>query len=224
MTLFDKLLVKLLHRISPEKVIDYLFKSQSKPKGFEDMNFVFFDSKGVRYYEFRAEAKMSIHRKGAIDEAIYAISRGLSGPELDKLVTEIESTCEVLMESPNPKVTAKQLTKIYGLSQEIKLRQSYYMPMDSYWDLVALLYIREDEDPRAYIFKTHEEKVKQLKKDANTGLYDHFFLQKLKGYIPFLNNFTESLQEMISENKKTLEKVRSMLEPESEESGKAEKS
>jgi hypothetical protein len=111
----------------------------------------------------------------------------------------LELLLDKMTEAINRKVKnqmSPDFAMIGHLITEIKRRAQYLYPGDILMDLIAALYVREDENPSDMDMDLHKWKVEQFKKDSKGGLKDFFYNAGLKKYLPYLEKHTEESIQM----------------------------
>jgi hypothetical protein len=172
------------------------FSEQSKKVGFEKLAFVFTDSNGKDYYRYTNDLE------------ILEIESGLSGNELERIINAIDAA---INEKDKKGMMSPNIGKIGFLIQEIKNRKEILIHPELLFEAVAILYIREDEDPAIVDREILKEKIEQLKKDSVEGLYDFFYTSGLSTYIPFLEKSPEEWMGYYEEGKAKLEGMKKFL-------------
>lgn len=172
------MIYKLIYWLFKKQLLKIYYSEQSKKKGFENMASAFVDSNGRKYYKGINDFDIPILRNKAIHYCLLALLRGLSEEEIDKILDKMEAA---LGEGKKPKIP-----EIGHLIIEMRRRKEMYLHPDIMFDMVAYLYIREDEDPAVIDKEIHKEKIAQFRKDSTGGLYDFFYAAGLSLYIPYL--------------------------------------
>jgi hypothetical protein len=169
---------KLLYKVFKRQFLKHYFLEQSSKKGFEKMVKRFVDSNGKIYYSPENDFDTPLERTKKIELCVQQLMAGLSESEQDKIDLAME---KALGEGKKPNIAM-----IGHLVIERKTRKAMVLHPDIMFDLAALKYIREDEDPSEISNTIHQEKIAQFKKDSVDGLYDFFYRASLAQYIPYL--------------------------------------
>src|SRR3990167_10622444 len=85
----------------------YVLNDQFKPLGFEKLEFLFINEKGVKYYRFPDSMMLPLERDSKLTEFIYLYSRGLSPESFDKLLDEMDSCLQAGVSDKKVKSAAK---------------------------------------------------------------------------------------------------------------------
>lgn len=169
---------KLLYWLFGKAVLKVYFNSQSKKSGFENMQKAFVDSNGKIYYVPNNEFDYPINRVKEIHKRLKRIDSGLSDTELDRVLAVIK---KALNSGKNP-----DIGMIGFAVAEMESRKEIWIHEDLWFDVLALKYVREDEDSSIVDMSIHLEKVAQFRKDSQGGLYDFFYKMGLMRSIPYL--------------------------------------
>ncbi len=177
---------KFLYRHFKDSILQVQFNEQSKKKGFEKMKKMFVDSNGKAYYRYIDDLEIPIMRKGQLEKVLKEIQMGISVDESNKIDEFI------LDEINKPKVDR---AVIGHLILERKNREKLLIHPELLFEAVAIMYIREDEEPTLVDKEITRQKIEQLKKDSVGGLYDFFYSSGINTYLPFLEKSEEEWQE-----------------------------
>lgn len=194
---------KLIYQILKPFFLRYYFLDQSKKAGFENMKKVFVDSNGKQYYCPENDFDIPHMRTREIETRLMQISSGLSNTELEKFFDAME---KALGGGKKP-----DIAMIGFLIKEMRLRKEILLHPDLMFDLVALRYIREDEDPTVIDGDIHKEKVAQFQKDSKDGLYDFFYGAGLTAYIPYLTKLESEWSEYWQESQAKIQAMNQTL-------------
>jgi hypothetical protein len=202
------ILARFFYWLFKDQIKKIQFTEQSKKIGFEKLAFVFRDSNGKDYYRYTNDLEIPILRKGELERVLLEVESGLSGNELERIINAID---DAINEKDKKGHMSPNIGKIGFLIQEIKNRKEMLIHPDLLFEAVAILYIREDEDPAVVDREILKEKIVQLKKDSVDGLYDFFYSSGLNTYMPFLEKSPEEWTEYYEEGKAKLEAMQKFL-------------
>jgi hypothetical protein len=177
------MVLKLLYRWFPEQFHKLVFLSQAKPNDFDKLEFVFVDSNGKRYFRYMSDMEAPIPRLKAFEMKFKELTAGISRETMDLIITAMESA---LKETDGRGHMKPNIAMIGHLITEMRNRKENLIDPEIMMEMVAYLYIREDENPALIDEDIHSQKVKQFFKDSQTGLYDFFVAAGLSQYLPFL--------------------------------------
>ena len=173
-----------------------------------------FEHKGVKYYRFHQKVSIPASRFIYVDQLLELRSLGLSGEEMDKILTEMESALVMDMSKPS------NIARIGHLIECIKQRRSLVLHRDILINMAAYMLIREDEDPVNVHKGIHDEKVELFESLAEGGekAYDFFMNAALKPLSELQKLSKEEFTELWENNtlrivalKKTLKRLSSTL-------------
>ena len=173
-------MIKLLFKLFKDDFLKLAFHEQSKPIDFDTLEMKFIDSNGKKYYSFSKDDDIAILRKGRLELHLKELQMGLSSDNLDAILDYME---KALNKGQSP-----DIAKIGHAIIEIRNRKQTLIHPEILFNLVATLYIREDENPGLIDEEIHDQKVQQFKKDSQGGLYDFFYNTGLGEYIPYIKS------------------------------------
>ena len=154
-----------------------VFDEQSKPVNFDLLEAKFVDSNGKKYFKYKDDFDIPILRKGKLEQLLQELRSGISGDELGMFLDAMDKSLNK---------GQADVAKIGFIITEMRDRKELLLHPDILFEMVTVLYIREDENPALIDEEIHVEKYNQFKKDSQGGLYDFFYGAGLKRYIPYL--------------------------------------
>lgn len=188
-------------------VIEFAFNSQSKSYK-ENLQVAFYDSNMLRYYTFIDFKKMPLKRLEMITKMQEVVREGMKRNSGGYLKEWIETAELAIEKSKTPKVDFGRL--LHSLKERSKLFDE-----DLLIELLAVSYIREDENPAEYSEVLHQEKITQFKKDLRSkagGLFDFFTQAGLKDFLPSGVTTAIDYEEFTKSSKTKIEKMVSELQ------------
>lgn len=185
-------MLKLIYWLFKSKFQAFAFLDQSAKKtGFEKTSRVHVDSNNKSYYSFVSDMDLPLVRLQALIPKLKLLKYGFDEELEDKLWEALEAA---INNGKKP-----DIAQIGFIAKERKTRKNMVIDADLLFDIVALRYIREDEDPGLLDIEIHKQKIKQFKKDSVDGLYNFFYQAGLAELIPLLRttekDFLESLMD-----------------------------
>lgn len=198
------MLSRVLYSILKRPFLKYYHSEQSNVKGFESMQKAFVDSEGAVYYRYHKDLDMPIKRFKEVQKMLMLIKAGLSEDTLTLIISNMK---EAINGGKKP-----DIVRIGFLVTEMDLRKGVFVDPDMLFSCAALMYIREDEDPKEIDPIKHKSKIEQLKKDSQGGLYDFFYSAGLTAYIPFLGTTEKEFEEYLEESGLKLKALKMYLE------------
>lgn len=142
------------------------------------------DVNGVQYYGFPGDMQLPIERHGRAKDYLTFMAAGLTDKESGKIADAMDS---LLM---NGLKTGKNAAKFGLLIEELRNRSTLCLHQELLYNYIAVLLIREDEEPTTVNEDIHKEKVIQFKKETEGGSYFFFRVPELKN-LTWLWNLSE---------------------------------
>lgn len=143
------------------------FKSAKLQSAFKDL-------KGNQYHRFENQDLMSIERLGELKKYYTWLIRGLSNIELEELIGQANEGIILAMRNIDDKnKIEKYLANVISTHAEIQMRSEKISNTELYLNLLAVQYIRDDEDPLIFSETIQKEKVIAFKEAS--GKLDSFF-------------------------------------------------
>ena len=178
-----KRLLRYLHKHHKAQYASILYEDVKRPKDFPNMEHCFVDSNGVNYYTWPDKGQIPMGRNADAESLAVQIMLCISKHGWGEFVTKMEKDLYRQVDGlPSP---------YYGglavLLKEMDQRAKLAMHPQLMWELVATLYIREDESPYHISDILLSQKVEQFKKDAGAGIHDFFAKGYIQKYLPYLN-------------------------------------
>jgi hypothetical protein len=188
---------RFLFNLFKEDFLRFAFDSQAKPIDFENLEMKFIDSNGKKYYSFSNDDDIPLLRKGRLETHLKELQMGLSSGNIDEILNYME---RALNKGQSP-----DIAKIGHAIVEIRNRKNLLIHPEIMFNLVSVLYIREDETPGKIDEEIHAQKVDQFKKDSQGGLYDFFYNSGLSVYIPYIESLKNDWMEFWEAQKARVE-------------------
>lgn len=194
---------RLIYKLFKPFFLKHYFLDQSKKSGFENMEKVFIDSNGKAHYSPINDFDMPHERTKALEKSLMRLKAGLSEEDEDLILDTMEKALNSGKKS--------ELAVIGHCIIEMRKRKELILHPDILFDIAALRYIREDEDPSIIDSEKHKQKIEQFKKDSSGGLYDFFYKAGLSKYIPYLSKLESDWEEYMSLSKIKVEALQNHL-------------
>jgi hypothetical protein len=185
-----KILVKLIYKLFKTQLNLLIASEQCRPKGFVNMEQIFIDSKGKKYYKFKTFNEMPLERIGRFNTFLMWLNMGLGTftiqgkkqvLEIDLILSEIKSVLENGLKQGNA------VTRISSMISEIEDRKNMVIHSELLYNLLAVQWIREDEHIDTYDANIQIEKINQFKEEvAKSNSYFFFVKANLKEVLPYL--------------------------------------
>lgn len=140
----------------------------------QKLTFAFHDLSGNTYLRFENQDLLSIERLGKLKEYYTWLIRGLSNIELEELIQQANQGIVMAMKNlDNKNIVSKALANTISTHAEIQMRSEKISNTELYLNLLAIQYIRHDEDPLIFSDSIQREKVIAFKEAS--GKIDSFF-------------------------------------------------
>jgi len=140
------------------------FKSKNQTP-FNNVKPFYKDSKGLYWYEYNDAMGMAPMRYVKLQKFLSIWNMNLTDTQLDELLELANTTIEDgLVKKSNGKHI--NMLKIAGILNEIKSRREYIRPFELLADLLAINFLREDEDYYMFDNKIHIEKKEYILEHA----------------------------------------------------------
>lgn len=170
---------KLLWKWFGKGLLEYYRADHAKPVTHASLEYAFTDAKGKKYYRFPTSVSLPIERYGHLMKFITLLSARLTAENMDKI---LDKMLEIIQQGIGKD---KNAAKVAALVYELKDRESWIVPAQLVYDILAVQYVREDERPDMFDNEIHMDKVTAFKDDISKS--EFFFrlpeLAKLTGSI-----------------------------------------
>ena len=177
----------------------------SKREDFNEMQYSYTDSNGLRYFSYLNPFKTPIMRFVNLSKAFQELTKAIDTDEEDLMWKSIEKALQGNKET-NDK---PDIGMIGFIVTERKARKKYLVHEDIMLKIVSCLYIREDQDPSKWDEELESEKIQQFKKDID-NMYLFFCESGMNKLYPSLNRIEKEYPKLSLKTKnkvKALEKV-----------------
>jgi len=181
------------------------FDNQSKPNGFEGAEVVFTDSNGKRYYKYKDDFDLPVARFGKLQDAITELERRLTRNEVELFLNAMEQSIMTGIRSNSQEGMVKEFAKLTVLVDEMEFREEVVLHPEIFFDIAAIAYIREDENPAVFDLDIQLQKIAQFKLDSTGGLRDFFYESSLKAYLPFFDLSNSDLGQLFQLMEQTIQ-------------------
>lgn len=171
-------------------------KDRPKPVDLKNLEPVYTDSAGKRYYKYPKSMAMPIERYGAMFRFLEFLQKGLS-PEEDNTIDD--AILQVYSDSGIADPTAG--AKVVSLVMERKKRKELCFHTEVFYNILAIQWIREDENPDVVDNEIQMQKVDQMRQDAKSGKNGFFFqVPELKEQLKSLGISEQDVMKLIDKS------------------------
>ena len=178
-----KPILRFLFKHFKAEYASILYEVKKTPKDFDNMEHCFTDSHGVQYFTWADKQQIPGLRFAQCESLVVQIMAAISHEEWGKFLTD-------MLEAINRQEDGKfipNIGRIAALIDEMNKRNELILHPALMYELMATLYVREDENPLFIDDTILEQKSKQFIKDSQTGLYDFFFNRYIQAYLQYIN-------------------------------------
>ncbi len=207
------LIFKLLAKVNPKTVDEYIKQRWIKPLTFKDLNFAFVDDNNVAWYEYPSGMGNPMKRITYNMQAYEFLTARMSPEMLD----EAEKGMNEALQHGN-------IVAAGAIFQNLKNIRENVIPVDVLINLIAVDLVRADEDPTDHNEQIHAEKCDYLKevierKDgfffrltAVIDLSERFKISKTNWRV-FLREFQRSVEKARKDNSTLISLTSSKEQP-----------
>jgi hypothetical protein len=160
---------------------------------------------GHRYYRFPKEMNMPLERFAMSMSLLERLSSGLSGSEMDRILTEMEKALSAGLS--NPKTAALMGAYIHVIRE----RQNTVIHRDILLNIAATWIIRGDENPAAINPDIHQQKLTLFEELSKGGAHDFFYSLGIEPLMPLFNISAEEFQTLWEYNTAEVRKLHEAL-------------
>lgn len=178
-----------------KEFLAYLHKKNRTKIVKENLTFAFNDLEGNGYYKFDKELDLPISRLAKMQEYLVWLSKGISKEEYIRAIDIAEGCLTDGLKN------AKGVAKIGFVLHELKDRCNLVVHDELFYNILAVQFIRHDENVSEFNNNIHLEKVDMFKEMDSQD--DTFFLN-IQQYLDVfgLSNITKPhLQELLKESR-----------------------
>lgn len=196
--------MKLLRKLIPRKWL-HLFNRWHKTH--QKFNLIkIFTEDGLDYLRFPKEVNMPLERFALSMGLLERLSSGLSGSEMESILTEMEKALGAGLSNP------KNAAVVANYINIIRERQNTVIHKDLLLNIAATWVIREDEDPYIINADIHKEKLNVFEKMCNGGAHDFFTRLGIEPLTPLMSMSPDDFQKLWEYNTMAQKKLIIQLE------------
>jgi len=129
------------------------------------------DMNGLAYFAFPKDMGLPVERLGKLYHYTELLFKGLSASEDEAIDNAIESNLEAGIRNAKNKSAAK----IGALLIERKKRRGIILHHELIYNILAVQWIREDEEPTVFNNEIQKQKVEQFQRESEAGNSHPFF-------------------------------------------------
>ena len=159
-----------------------LIRSRFYRKSKTNYNLVKVFTNGAHtYYRFPKEVNMPLERFSMSMTLLERLSSGLSGSEMEKILTEMEKSLAAGLS--NPKTAALMGAYIHVIRE----RQNTVIHRDLLLNIAATWIIRSDENPAVINPDIHQQKLTLFEELSREAAHDFFYSLGIEPLTPLFN-------------------------------------
>ena len=164
-----------------------------------------FTKDGYTYYRFPKETALPLERFAMSMSLLERLSSGLSGSEMEAILTEMEKALGAGL--TNPRNAALVATYIHVIRE----RQNTVIHRDLLLNIAATWVVRSDENPAIINPDVHQAKLKVFEAMAEEGSHDFFTGLDIEPLKPLLRMSPDELTTLWEYNRVQLQKLHETL-------------
>lgn len=166
------------------------------------------DQNGVAYFGFPKDYGLPVERLGKLYHYTELLFKGLTVSEDEAIDDAIEGNLEAGLKNSKNKSAAK----IGALLIERKKRRGIILHHELIYNIIAVQWIREDEQPGVFVNEIQLQKVDQFQKECEGGNTHPFFqAPELRQLNSFLQMSNEEWQQSLRESQMKAEVLKEAL-------------
>ncbi len=151
--------------------------------GAKDLEHRYTDLNGMNYSGFTSDMSLPVDRLGRLCGFMEVLMKGMTVQEDEAIDKAIIDALESGLKNPKEKAAAK----IGALIMEREKRRKMVIHTELLYNILAVQWVREDEDPATFNNEIHMAKVIQFQKEVDhRGSYPFFQVPELRQLNSFL--------------------------------------
>jgi len=180
-------------------------KAQNEYKG--KLKYLFTANNGEKFYTFPSDLAQPIERFSKVQGFLERLSAGISGEELERLLTVMETCIQAGLKDP------KQAAKVAACVNILRMRKGDVIHKDLLLNIAAMLVIGEKEDPLQISEDYHQHKLDVFSKEIELSSPHAFFLKiSIQPLLGLTGISEQELQVLWEENLRKQRELKAMLE------------
>ena len=184
-------------------------KHLSRPDLHNNLELIdYIDSKGHTYSRFPKSMALPIDRLGQLKQFTQYLSKGLSAEEDDAIDEAIEKALQDGLTNQKSGAAAR----IGALIMERKKRKQFTFHTNLFYNILAVQWVRDDENPLVFDQAIHFDKVKTFMEDEKSESTLFFFhQQELSGLTSLLKILENDVPKYLAESKLKAQELQEKL-------------
>lgn len=156
-------MIKLLWKLFHKQLKEFYLSEQNTPVTLKELSYAFSTSK--KYYRFPSNMAMPTSRYGKLQEYLMYMSARLTAENIDLLINKGIEIIEKGIENDNG------ASKVAAILYQLGDRNDKIIPHQLIYNYLAVLYVREDEDPKIFNNEIHMQKVDDLMANSDNSFF-----------------------------------------------------
>ena len=176
-------IIKAISKWWPKQFAEVHNSIKYKPVTHRDLEYRFADRDGLKYYGFEQNTELPMQRFNKMLEFYQWLANGITPSYLDEVLDIMEKALTKGLEQD------KGAARIGGLIHELRTRKDMVIPLELKINILAVQYIREDEDPEKFSEAIHRDKVEVLmdQEELHSFFLDSHELKALQSLLGITN-------------------------------------
>ena len=147
-----------------------------------------FSHNGHAYYRMAKEVNLPLERFAMVMGLLERLSSGISGTEMDKILTEMEKAVAAGLSNP------KNASAVSAYIHVIRERQDTVIHRDLLLNIAATNIIRDDENPAVINPDIHQQKLDVFDALSKEGAHDFFYSLGIEPLMPLFSMSAKDFQ------------------------------
>jgi len=199
-------MIQLLIRLFRKQLIKHLYTELCKPINNKPHEYyAFCDNQGRAYYHYKGDdlPYLPLMRFAKLNQYFQELAFSMSSESWDKLLDGVKLNIEASLNSTKDR--GSFLAKAIFLINDAKERKGQLITEEIFWNIIACMYIRSDENSFEFNQVVHDEKIETLKAlKQEGGLRSFFALLSLKELLPFMELSGSEFQTWLDESQQKI--------------------
>lgn len=199
------MIAKLIWKWFKKPLLNEYLLEQNKPLMLSQLQYAFTDHNGKKHYSFPKDIALPLDRYSQLIKYLSFLSARITPEQMNKI---IDGALDIIQQGIGKD---KNAAKVAALLYELRDRENLIVPAQLVYDILAVQYVREDENPSVFDNEIHMQKVSAFISDTSKGEF-FFRLPELK---KLTNLSTISIAEWaayLEEDRKQDEQINRILE------------
>lgn len=181
-------MIKLIYNLFYKELNNLVYEHNVIHRNWKDKTEVrYIDTNGIKYYQYPDFMELPVSRYEYLQGLLSVFEMGFNSKDYDLFINEFIKTVEDIVNQHTEKGKIKEITRILYLVKELETRSKIRLEPKALIELLAVVLIREDENPEIVDSKIQDMKIKQFTIDKLEHKRSFFLQAGLSTFIPALN-------------------------------------